>query len=268
MSLAGAGGAAGVKGSTKTSETGETRNQVDYGKTREETYREAGGVDAVSCSLSVPMSWVVDQWRGRTGTKTDPDAKVLAPFEAEKLAEIKGLVASALQDVEAGRIMVVTYADATTLARGGAGAALAGAGGGDDEGAGLGGLVRDYGKQTALAALATVSLFLVSTMVKKSAPLTAPAPPTLDGESVTLYGGGDHMHGVAGESDSLMLAQEVGDDAVYAGADARAGAVARQGEPRGRRRPRQAMAQRRLSRSARRSPQDIALHAPRRHRHD
>ncbi len=215
MSLAGAGAAAGAKGSTKTSETGETRNQVDYGKTREETYREAGGVDAVSCSLSVPMSWVVDQWKGRTGTASDPDAAVLGAFEAEKLAQVKQLVGSALQGVEAGRIMAVTYADGATLARGGAAAALAG--GGADEAAGFGGLVRDYGKQAALAALAGVSLFLVSSMVKKSAPLTAPAPPTLDGESVTLYGGGDAMHGMAGETEGLMLAQEVGDDAVYAG---------------------------------------------------
>ena len=212
-------GGANASGSTKTRESGESQSSTDYGKTREETYREAGGIDPVSCSLSVPMSWIVEQWRGRTRSASEPDATVLKPFEQQALDEIKQMVATSLQDLDGSRIKVVSYADGATLAAGGVAAALAGGtggAGGGEAAAGLGGLVRDYGKQAALVALAGVALFLVSSMVKKAAPPAAPAPPTLDGQAVTLYGGGS-VTNFAGETDSLLMAQEVGDDEVYAG---------------------------------------------------
>ena len=223
MSLASSAGAS--PGASKTRESGETRNQVDYGKTREETYREAGAVSAVSCSLSVPMSWVVEQFRGlgNAGTTSSAgvDVAALEAFKVEQMGHLRSLVASALQEVDEGQITVMSYADGATLAAGGPGAFLASnvSGGGPttEATAGFVGLARDYGKPVALVALAGVSLFLVSSMVKKTAPLTPPAPPTFDGQPVTLYGeGGAIGHAVAGAADSLLLAQEVGDDEVYA----------------------------------------------------
>ena len=202
-------------GESEIREQSEQTSATDWGRELQEVTRRPGASTPMSCSLAVPMSYIKAEWRSRTGrTAETPDPAELAQFEVEYLEKIKNAVSKGLQNMDVSRIMAVTYTDAMPgqpMLGGGAMAAV----GAKDE-AGISGLISEYGKEAAVGALALVSLFLVSTMVKKSAPLAQPSAPTFDGEAVTLVGG-DEMAGIAGETDHLLVAQEVSDDAVHAG---------------------------------------------------
>ena len=70
-----------------------------------------------------------------------------------------------------------------------------------------------YGKEIALSGLALVSLFMVSMMVKKSAPAPIPVAPTIiSGPSPLMVG--EAVAGEASEGGSMLDGMELDEDAV------------------------------------------------------
>lgn len=216
LAMEGASLGSGESSRSEASEKNEVENFADVGKSREEILQEAGATRPVTCALSIPFSYVLNQWQQRNGSEEKPDASILDAYEEQMLAGLKQSVSKALGGIDVSEISCMTYADAPMNSPdGSSNSAIAGVVTNEPT-AGISGLIKDYGREIAVAALALVSLFLVSTMVKKSAPLSPPAAPTFDGEAITLVGG-DELAGTAGGSDDLMVAQEVSDDAVQAG---------------------------------------------------
>lgn len=199
------------------SENLETRDQessTDYGKTRDEILQDAGATTPITCSVSIPISHVISEWMRRNDSETKPEPAVLQAYEEQVLDDLKTLVSMALGGIDTSQIACRTYFDGSLASAGNPGAAGA-AGGLDEENSAISGLLRNYGKEAAVAALAMVSLFLVSTMVKKSAPLALPGGPSFESESLAM--GGDEMAGIVGGTGGLMVAQEVSEDAVQSG---------------------------------------------------
>ena len=157
---------------------------------------------------------------------------VLEAYEQEVIAGLTRTVAGLLNLRDEASVVVNTYADAGGLTAqaagmlGADGLPLAGASG---EGpAGISRLVTDYGRPTAVLALAAVALFLVSSAVKKSVPAagasSVPATPSAAelaawgaGDGVRLVGGEDMLAGEAGGADSLLVGHEVAEEHLQAG---------------------------------------------------
>ncbi|MEL7238149.1 MAG: hypothetical protein AAGK78_04745, partial [Planctomycetota bacterium] len=168
--------------SKKTSETANVNNVVDYNRKKTESYRQAGKTTPTSCTISVPDSYILAEWRSENRTTDDPTPEALAVFETQLLARFKEAARGSLNNLAADAIMVMGYADmpfGTDVATGGGALAAAGVAGTVEAG-GMGSLVKDYGKTAAVLALAGVALFLMSTMVKKSAVTSAPVAPSFD----------------------------------------------------------------------------------------
>lgn len=208
--------ASGEAARTEESEKTESENAADYGKMRDEIFQDAGATTPVTCSLSIPFSYVVNDWQQRNDSEAKPDSTVLQAYEQQILDGLKNAVSMALGGIEISQIACMTYSDGSLASAGEPGESVAAGVGSSEENSAISGLLQDYGKEAAVAALAMVSLFLVSTMVKKSAPLSLAGDPSFDGDSLAL-GGGDELAGIVGGTGGLMMAQEVSEDAVQAG---------------------------------------------------
>ena len=117
-------------------------------------------------SLVIPMSWMVQQWQSRNRTSEFPPPEALAQFKDAKLQELRHLTATTLGGISPEHVSIIVDDDA----------ALAG----EEEPAltmednrqespAISALVRNWGREVAVAALGAVSVLLVSSMLKKSA---------------------------------------------------------------------------------------------------
>ncbi len=207
----------------------ETTNHVEVGRTRMETFSKGGQARPVSCSLSLPLSYVTQQWQGRNPSAGEPAVEVLRAYEQEVIASFKQTVAALLNLPSDAGVMVNTYADAggvTSQAAGMLGAdGLPIAATSAEGGAGISRLVTDYGRPAAVLTLAAVALFLVSSAVKKSVPATSvPATPSAaelaawgGGDGVQLVGADEGIAGEAGGADPLLVGQEIAEEQLQAG---------------------------------------------------
>ncbi len=155
----------------------------------------------VGCAISVPMSWLIQQWQVRAQTDLLPDAAELREFEALKLAELRQRVRMSLGDITEEQILVAVDADSAFPV------SQPAIGGDGEDGAGISALLRDYGREIAIGVLAAVSVLLATTMVKKGGVLAMSGPSLLDsgssfaaaGELGLVEGQLDALTGQAGE---------------------------------------------------------------------
>jgi flagellar biosynthesis/type III secretory pathway M-ring protein FliF/YscJ len=75
--------------------------------------------------------------------------------------------------------------------------------------------VGSYAKEIAIGVLALVSLFMVTSLVKKSTPATVALGP-IEADLPTQFPAGELMAGEASESEQLLDGMELDDDAVRA----------------------------------------------------
>jgi flagellar biosynthesis/type III secretory pathway M-ring protein FliF/YscJ len=163
MSINGGGG--GSDGASTSME--KTRSKMDnrFGKTMKITKTPGGAVAIMSASVGLPRSYFVRVYKSQTHTDKDPSEAVLAPFMKDELDHCRNLVRACLTLPTPEALVVDTYADivpaaveAPTQAASGVSMMLGG-----------------HVKEIALGALAVISLFMVSAMVRKSGPATAHA---------------------------------------------------------------------------------------------
>jgi flagellar biosynthesis/type III secretory pathway M-ring protein FliF/YscJ len=158
MTLSGGGG--GGDGASTSVE--KTRSKMDnrFGKTMKITKTPAGAVAITSASVGLPRSYFVRVYKSQTHTDKDPSEAVLDPFIKEQLDHCRNMVRVCLALPTPEALVVDTYADivpavieAPTQAASGVSMMLGG-----------------HLKEIALGALAVISLFMVSAMVRKSGP--------------------------------------------------------------------------------------------------
>ena len=198
-------------GDTSSIETEEeARFEILSSSTQETTLSPAGGGKVVAASVRVPRSYFVRAYKLAKADAKDPDEATLKASIDLQLPGIRSAVKSCtgLRDDEL--ISVESYPDVVPLLAAAVGATGAPAASAT---APLTETVRGYSKEIAVGLLAVVSLFLVSSMVRKGTPapvavVAAPAgpPPVLEA--------GEVVAGEVGEGSPLLDGMELDQDAV------------------------------------------------------
>ncbi|HEX8340845.1 MAG TPA: flagellar M-ring protein FliF C-terminal domain-containing protein [Tepidisphaeraceae bacterium] len=217
-------------GQSSTGEESKSRFQVDHGFKDTQVIDRAGAAPAIGAALRIPDSYFIAAWKKRNGgisaagavPPRDPSDAELEVIVQRELPKLRSLVqaATAIKNVE--NITVETYIDLTEAP------AL-----GDSATAGLAALPTSFGfgaKEIAIAVLAVVSLFMMSMMVRKSAPAGSgqlamagmgSVPMTLDEADAvearkSTLGSATDLAGEVGEAGMMLTGHELSGDEMEA----------------------------------------------------
>jgi flagellar biosynthesis/type III secretory pathway M-ring protein FliF/YscJ len=204
----------GSGGGRSTEERSTAEMMSDYGVTRTTTHQPAGDARIIAASVRVPRSYFIEVWKKLNPTiTTDPTEEQLKPTIDFELAAIRADVRNITGIEYEAAITVNAYTDLTPMVVGGSatdGAVTAGAG-----------LVAvGYAREIAIGVLALVSLFMVTRMVKKSAPPAPPVRPLGYAEAAAAgasnrpggpeaIDGNDPIAGVVAEGQPMLFGQEI-----------------------------------------------------------
>jgi flagellar M-ring protein FliF len=192
----------------------ETRNQ-----TEDETHFQAGlskkdltsterpgAAKVLSATVRVPRSYFVKLYKDRNPNAKEPDEATLQPYIDGELTKIKSDVRLCTALADDKSVAVETYADTMVLASAGDATPLA------VTPTGVTMMVGGHGKEIALGVLAVISLFMMSSMVKKGAPVPVMASePEPEGPAVQLAGG-EEVVGEAGDGETILGGMELDED--------------------------------------------------------
>ncbi len=211
------GGAAQATGTTSTSDKTETQNAFDYGSKQTTTQTPAGLGTAVAAALRVPESYFRSMWKMRNPSgQTEPTEAELDAMVLKETPRLREDVKKATNIKDDTAVSVAMYVDVNVPTVGGDPAAASG----------LASMPLGIGfgaKEIAIGALAIISLFMVSMMVRKSVPqqilpqLAAAGvrgseivEPSLPGD-VTV---GSDVAGEVGMGGMLLTGREMTDDQI------------------------------------------------------
>src|SRR5688572_23282237 len=147
----------------------------------DEQPRPSPAPTVASCALTVPLSWLIDQWQARHGTDQFPGLDELEAYEDQRIEELCQTISMAVGGLSPQMIAISVDND-VTLPGSMPPSVIP-----ENEPAGISALIRDYGREVAMVALAAVSLLLAGTMLKKSAPVGAAL---MSGMGADMAGGG------------------------------------------------------------------------------
>jgi flagellar biosynthesis/type III secretory pathway M-ring protein FliF/YscJ len=197
---------------TGTIEKSATEFLVFVPKTNVKTINNGGDPTLMGVSVLFPRSQFIQMYKRRTNSDKEPDATVLQAFVDEQLRSMRAVVKSCVGVLPDEAVSVAEYVDA--LPAGGATTVAAAAP--------MSLMFTDHAKEIALGALALVSLFMVSNMVKKSSgPRPAPAMAMAMAHGAAPRGpsplqGREEAVGEAMEGDPLMDGMELDEESAKA----------------------------------------------------
>ena len=183
-------------------------NETDYenfaGMTTSTKSTPAGKFTAVAAAVRVPRSHFLKTFKNTSGSTAEPTLDVLQPFIDAEIQRIREdvLVTTAIEDRT--RVAVSTYDDSAGPLRSAATAIPPST---------IATSISTYGKELAIGALAVISLFMVSMMVRKGTPapvIAAAAPP----RETPRLDGLPEVAGIVGDSGQLLDGMELDEDAV------------------------------------------------------
>jgi flagellar biosynthesis/type III secretory pathway M-ring protein FliF/YscJ len=169
-----------------------------------------GAAKVVGATVRVPWSYFLRVYKERNPTAKDPDDATLQPYLDRELDKIRRDVQHCTAIADDKSIAVETYADTVLTAANNV--ALASA----TPPSGVGVVVTGHGKEIALGALAVISLFMMSMMVKKGTPapiVTAAPEPT---GPIPQLANGEEVVGEAGDGEEVLGGMELDADAAQA----------------------------------------------------
>lgn len=184
------------------------------GKTSKVQHRPAGEATVLGASVRVPRSFFVRLARQRDPSKKDPDNATVDKYMSEEIASIQSAVRACTQIKESENITVAAYSDLLPLEDHPAPIAAAST---------FTGILGGHVKEVALGALALMSLFMMSMIVRKGAPApviatvpTAAAAPIAApiGSSANPLEVGETLAGEAGESSATLDGMELDEDSI------------------------------------------------------
>jgi flagellar biosynthesis/type III secretory pathway M-ring protein FliF/YscJ len=166
--------------SSQTNATNTEKTETDYenglASVTETRSQPAGKYTVTAACVNLPRSAFLERYKTKHPGDTDPDEQALETWAKYDLDEVRQRVASACNmKPNDERIVVTIYADSQSNV------ALAGMGATATTSAGLS--VTSHLKEIAIGVLALISLFMVSMIVRKGAPIGA-------GASLAGVGGG------------------------------------------------------------------------------
>jgi flagellar biosynthesis/type III secretory pathway M-ring protein FliF/YscJ len=183
-----------------------TKNTILPSSTLTNTQTPAGKDTAQSATVRVPRSYFVGIFKQRNANAKDPDDTALQTIATAELTSIRNGVKKCVGLKSDDDLSVDMYTDATP------GTALVMATTTTPASPALGS-VTAYGKEIAIGVLAVVSLFLMSSMVRKSAPAPLVAAQVVS-EPPPILAAGEGLAGEAAMSDATLSGMELDDDAV------------------------------------------------------
>jgi flagellar biosynthesis/type III secretory pathway M-ring protein FliF/YscJ len=209
--VAGAGGGGESQNSSTTDE--KTKNQIFASSTQTNTQTPAGKDTAQSATVRVPRSYFSGIYKAQNPNAKDPDDAALASIRTTELASIRDGVKKCVGLKSDDDLSVDMYVDTIP---GGVGGTLVMATGSSPVSSSTGALgsVTAYGKEIALGVLAVVSLFMMSSMVRKSAPAPLVAASPKANEPPPILVAGEGLAGEASTGDAMLSGMELDDDAV------------------------------------------------------
>jgi flagellar M-ring protein FliF len=204
-------------GTSTSTENDKTQFAVGLGQMTETTTTPAGQQQVVSATVGLPRSHFIELYMHDNPGVKEPDEDTLRKFSEGELKLVKHEVQSACGLKADDNIFVDMYSDvpvqleAPTATASMAGTSLS---------------ITSHVKEIAIGALAMLSLFMVSMMVRKGGPATvalAGAGPVglaaaagggvLDIRETPIYGG-DEIAGIVGGAQGAMDGMELDDDAM------------------------------------------------------
>jgi len=214
LSVAAGGAAAGgtPSGSEGTSQTitdNDTKNTILPSWVHETIKSPAGASAVVGASVSIPRSYFVRIFKTATASAKDPDEATLLPFINAELTRIKPMVTACVSQTPEDKVSLEWYYDAPPAADLTSQPAAA---------TSLPLALTGHIKEIGVGALAVISLFMVSMMVRKGTPAPiippqaerAAAPTRSEEEMISEANEGIHsMDGVEIDDDSIKTEQMV-----------------------------------------------------------
>jgi flagellar biosynthesis/type III secretory pathway M-ring protein FliF/YscJ len=187
----------------------ETTNQIFPTGSTAQISRPAGEFTAVSAAVRVPRSYFVRTYKGNHPDESkEPDSASIQKIYTEELPTIQKHVQMCTGIKGTENISVDMFYDD--------GAIVFGEKAGDSAApSSVGAVVGGHAKEIAVGALAIISLFMVSTIVKKGTPAPTIIPDAAPKETPRLAMGED-IAGIVGDGNPTLDAMEVDDDAIKA----------------------------------------------------
>jgi flagellar M-ring protein FliF len=190
-------------GGTSTSSDTKTSYQADNSKTDSFTKQGPGSATVVAASVRVPRSYFVTSYKiGHTGS--DPDDAALAAYEDSELTHMRAEIKACTGLTSDDSVVVAAYNDATPTPAPQQVAAASGQ---------VSLMIGSHGKEIGVGALALVSMFMVSTMVKKG-PAAAPVVASPELEPPQRLASGENLAGEVGEGGAMLDGIELDEDSV------------------------------------------------------
>lgn len=212
MSVGGAG--AGGGGTTSNQEKNSTKFENRFSSTRTQTNTPAGKPKVLAAAVRVPRSYFVNIWKSiNPSAGKDADEAALAPLLAAELPKIRAEVKNCTKIESDTDISVETYTDVLPAMLAAAQTNAVGSGAG---GSAVTGLLGSHYKEIGVAVLALMSLWMVSGMVKKSAPTPLVAVPPMELSEAPSLASGEEVAGDVGEGGAMLDGVEMDDDSVKA----------------------------------------------------
>ncbi len=195
---------AAVAAGERSLEDNETEFEILADKRTEVSSKPPGGFTVMSAAVRVPRSYLLRVFRHTTGSAAEPALAALQPIIDAEVEKMRNAVARTTRIEDPALVEVSMYDDSPSPLLAAASAAPPGM---------ITQSLGSYGKEIAIGALALVSLFMVSTMVRRGspAPVLAQAPalremPHLDGIP--------EVAGIVGNTSQLLDGMELDEDAV------------------------------------------------------
>ncbi|HEY8669171.1 MAG TPA: hypothetical protein VIL86_21155, partial [Tepidisphaeraceae bacterium] len=176
-----------------------------YGHAEAQITAPAGVATVVAASVRVPLSYFSNIYKMRNPSAKEPNEKMLQPLVDAELPNIRNDVKACTGLKADDAVSVQTYVDLMPQVASAPPIAMTGT---------MTGLLGNHVKEIAVVALAIMSLFMVSMMVRKSSPSPAlvSSQPI---ESAHLMAR-EELAGEAGEGSSMLDGIELDEDAVRA----------------------------------------------------
>src|SRR5258706_4477092 len=209
--VSGAAGGGGGEGSNNNSSDTKTKNQIFPSVTREWLKSPAGSAAVVGASVSIPRSYLVRIFKAQSSSNKEPDEAALQPLVDSELRKVKNAVLGCVSQIPEDKILLDYYYDDLPMLEAAGQPAMASS---------VQLALTGHIKEIALGALAIISLFMVSMMVRKSspAPIIAPkadrasVPLTVSAEdsATEVSEGIQSMDGMEVDEDSIRTQQMIG----------------------------------------------------------
>jgi flagellar M-ring protein FliF len=204
----GAGGGGAGEGTSNSTTENKTKIQLFPSTVREWIKSPAGAIAVVGASISVPRSHFVRIFKQSYPDAKEPDDEALKPIVDKEMPSLRGIALGALP-IDEKKVQMNVFYDCLPSGPPEA-AAQASAATSFPLGA-----IRGYAKEIALGALAVMSLFMMSMMVRKGSPAAVAAPPAeRERKPPAPIPAAEDVAGEAVEGDQTMEAVEIDGQAV------------------------------------------------------